>query len=83
MVGAGEVAMTRSVERWAAQTQGRMESQSTQPERAHPLCTLRHIHQQSFQLHLQFVRAHGLPKGEVTLFASGGGGWSRGVDRLL
>jgi hypothetical protein len=84
-----------------------MESQSTQRERAHPLCPLRHIHledleltmcdaladeerrqqaradQQSFQLHLQFVRAHGLPKGEVTLFSSGGGVWSPGVDRLL
>lgn len=28
--------------------------------------------QESFRLHVQFLRAHGLPKGEVTIFVSGG-----------
>ena len=36
--------------------------------------------QESFQLHVQFVRAHGLPKGEVTLLSAGGVFYS-GVER--
>ena len=40
------------------------------------------VDQESFQLHLQFVRAHGLPKGEVTLLSTGGG-LSSGSERLL
>ena len=67
MVDRTEVLMTLSMEGVSVSVPGRREPQSAAEKRLQARTDA-----ESLQIHAQFVRAHGLPKGKITMLSSAG-----------